>query len=76
MAKKLVAVTGIKHNGVSYAAGETLPSGEFTKDELKTLHDNGALVVEDDAKPEDVKAEEPAKVVPSVPSKEEASPKK
>ena len=31
---------------------------QFTKAELKELHDNGAIVISDDAKAEDVKAEE------------------
>lgn len=56
MAKKLVAVTGIKHNGKFYSAGEALDPTAFTKDALKELHDNGALRVEDDSTPEDVKA--------------------
>ena len=56
MAKKIVAVTGIRHNGESYEAGETLDPSLFSKDELKDLHDNGALVVVDDSKAGDVKA--------------------
>lgn len=58
MAKKLVAVTGIKHNGVDFAAGEPVDPSAFTKAELKELHDNGAIVIEDDAKAEDVKGED------------------
>lgn len=76
MAKKLVAVTGIKHNGVFYEAGAPVDPSKFSKDELKELHDNGALVIEDDTKAEDVKVEEPVKAVPSVPAKEEAAAKK
>lgn len=67
MAKKLVAVTGIKHNGKFYSAGETLEPREFTKEALKLLHDSGALVVSDDTTPEEVKvAAEAAVVTPAV----------
>lgn len=65
MAKKLVAVTGIKHNGTTYEAGETLPAAEFTKDELKELHDNGALTIVDDTKIEDVKEEKESEKSPA-----------
>ena len=58
MAKKLVAVTGIKHNGDMFEAGEPIDPTQFTKAELKELHDNGAIVIEDDAKAEDVKGED------------------
>lgn len=58
MAKKLVAVTGIKHNGDFFEAGKPVDPSQFSKAELKELHDNGALVIVDDAKAEDVKAEE------------------
>lgn len=55
MAKKLVAVTAIKHNGETFEAGATLDPSQFSRDELKELHDNGAVAVQDDSKPEDVK---------------------
>lgn len=58
MAKKLVAVTGIRHNGESFDAGEPIDPSKFSKEELKELHDNGAIVVEDDAKPEELTPEE------------------
>jgi hypothetical protein len=50
MAKKLIAVTGIKHNGEEFAANEELDTSKFTKDELKSLHDAGAVRVDDDGK--------------------------
>lgn len=68
MAKKLVAVTGIKHNGKFYSAGETLEPRDFTKEALKLLHDSGALVVSDDATAEDVKAEAEAEAAPVTPA--------
>lgn len=58
MAKQIIAVTGIKHNGEFYPAGEPIDPMKFTKTELKELHDNGAIVVEDNTKPEDVKLPE------------------
>lgn len=57
MAKKLVAVTAIKHDGETYDAGTQIDPTKFTREELAELHDNGALVVSDDAKADDVKAE-------------------
>lgn len=66
MAKKLVAVTGIKHNGEFYEAGSAVDPSKFSKAELKDLHDNGALVIEDDMKAEEMKAEEP--VAPEAPA--------
>lgn len=57
MAKKILAVTGIKHNDEFFDAGEELDPSKFTKDQLKELHDNGAVVIKDDGKLEDVKAE-------------------
>lgn len=47
MAKKLVAVTDIRHDGKDYAAGSTLNKDEFTQDQLKQLYDNGAVKIED-----------------------------
>jgi hypothetical protein len=58
MAKKIMAVTGIRHNGDSFDAGTVLNPADFTREALKELHDNGAIVIVDDAKPEDVKAED------------------
>lgn len=51
MAKKLVAVTGIKHNGEFFPAGEPLDTGKFDKEELKQLHDAGAVKVEGEDDP-------------------------
>lgn len=50
MAKKLIAVTAIKHNGEDFEAGSEVDTAKFTKDELKSLHDAGAVRVEDDGK--------------------------
>lgn len=58
MAKKLVAVTNIKHNGEEFDAGQPVDPSQFSKAELKELHDNGAIVIEDDTKAEDVKGED------------------
>lgn len=58
MAKKIVAVTGIRHNGDEFPAGETVDAAKFNKDELKALHDNGAIVIVDDTKIDEVKAED------------------
>lgn len=56
MAKKIVAVTDVKHNGDTYPAGSELDPSQFNRDELKQLHDAGAIVVNDDSKPDDVTA--------------------
>ena len=58
MAKRLVAITDIKHNGDFFGAGKPIDPSQFSKAELKELHDNGAIVIEDDAKVEDVKGED------------------
>lgn len=58
MAKKIVAVTGIKHDGETIDAGSPIDPSKFTKDELKELHDNGAIVIVDDTTPAEVKAED------------------
>lgn len=47
MAKKLVAVTAIKHNGETFDAGTTLDASQFTREVLTQLHDNGAIVISD-----------------------------
>lgn len=52
MAKKLVAVTGIRHNGEDFEAGSELDTTLFTKEELKSLYDAGAVEVKDDGKSE------------------------
>ena len=57
MAKKIVAVTDIRHDGDTYPAGQPLDPAKFSKDVLKELHDNGAVVIVDD-KAGDVKAED------------------
>lgn len=51
MAKKLVAVTGIKHNGEFVQAGEAIDASKFSKEELKQLHDAGAVKVDGDEDP-------------------------
>lgn len=56
MAKKIVAVTDVKHNGETYPAGSELDPSQFNRDELKQLHDVGAIVVNDDTQPDDVTA--------------------
>ncbi len=67
MAKKIVAVTNIRHDGETYLAGEPLEPGKFSKEVLKVLHDNGAVAVvndeklEEPAEPAETKPEEPAK---------------
>lgn len=64
MAKKIVAVTGIRHTNGFCAAGDTVDPSEFTKEELKSLYDNGAIAVVDDTTPEEIKDEGgPAKEV-------------
>lgn len=50
MAKKLIAVTMIRHNGEDMPAGEPVDTSKFTKDELKALYDAGSVRVEDDGK--------------------------
>jgi hypothetical protein len=48
MAKKLIAVTNVKHDGVWYDAGSELDPAMFEKkDDLKKLWDMGAVSVED-----------------------------
>lgn len=61
MAKKLVAVTSIKHNGELFPAGESINPAKFDKEELKQLHDAGAVKVEgeDDPSPEELAPEQP-----------------
>jgi hypothetical protein len=61
MAKKLVAVTNIKHNGEYIPAGEAIDASKFEKDELKQLHDAGAVKVEgeDDPTAEELAPEQP-----------------
>lgn len=70
MAKKIVAVTGIKHGSGFYPAGEKLDPANFTKDELRELHDNGAIMVADEPEAVEalaVKVAEPAKTTPETP---------
>lgn len=47
MAKKLIAVTNVRHNGDDIEAGSEVDTSKFTKDELKSLYDSGAVRVED-----------------------------
>lgn len=48
MAKKLIAVTAIRHNGEDMPANEPIDTSKFTKDELKALYDAGSVRVDDD----------------------------
>lgn len=48
MAKKLVAVTAIKHDGEEFAEGSELDASKFTKEQLKDLYDAGAVEVKDE----------------------------
>jgi hypothetical protein len=48
MAKKLIAVTAIRHNGEDMPANEPVDTSKFTKEELKALYDAGSVRVEDD----------------------------
>ena len=48
MAKRLVAVTNIKHNGIMIEFNTTLDHTLFTKEELKNLYDSGAIRLEID----------------------------
>lgn len=59
MAKKVIAVTGIKHNGTFYAPGETLDVTKFTRVQLEALHDVQSIKIEDI--PEPVKSEKAPK---------------
>lgn len=58
MAKRLVAVTNIKHNGNFIKFGEVLDHKLFTQEQLKRLYDAGAIRLEVDSEiiPEDVVA--------------------
>lgn len=47
MAKKLVAVTEVRHNDEVIAAGETLDASKFDKKQLEALYDAGAVRVEE-----------------------------
>lgn len=48
MAKRLVAVTNIKHNGILIVVNSTIDHTLFTKEQLKDLYDVGALRLEVD----------------------------
>lgn len=50
MAKKLIAVTAIRHNSEDMEAGAEVDTSKFTKEELKSLYDSGAVRVDDDGK--------------------------
>lgn len=47
MAKKAVAVTDIKGSDVYIHAGDEIDPSKFSKGELKELHANGAIKIED-----------------------------
>ncbi len=47
MAKKLVAVTAIKHDGEEFADGSELDASKFSKEQLKDLYDAGAVEVKE-----------------------------
>jgi hypothetical protein len=58
MSKIVIAVTNIKHNGVRYLANEPIPVEEFTKAQIESLYDAGAIKIQEVAdaseeKPED-----------------------
>jgi hypothetical protein len=52
MAKKLIAVTNIRHSGEDFEAGSELDTTKFTKEELKSLYDAGAVEVQDGGRSE------------------------
>lgn len=55
MAKKVIAVITIIHNGETIKPGEDLPFEKFTKDQLTRLYERGAVRVElGEAAPEPV----------------------
>lgn len=47
MAKKLIAVTEIRHNDEIIPAGDTLDASKFDKKQLEALYDAGAVRVDD-----------------------------
>ncbi len=47
MAKKIYAVTNIKGSNVEVVAGDEVPQDRFSKEELKSLYDAGALEVKE-----------------------------
>lgn len=47
MAKKIIAVTEIRHDHGITPAGETLDASQFDKKQLEQLYDAGAIRVED-----------------------------
>lgn len=60
MAKKLIAVTNIKHDGNLFDAGAELDPKGFSREQLQALYDAGSVVVTDGAdavEPEQQEAE-------------------
>lgn len=49
MAKKIVAVTDILHDGVRTVSGEVLNHELFTQDQLKRFYDRGIIKIVDEA---------------------------
>lgn len=47
MAKKLIAVTEIRHDNEIIPAGETLDASKFDKKQLEALYDAGAVRIDD-----------------------------
>lgn len=47
MSKKLVAVTGIQHDGQLYEAGKPVDPAKFSKEQLRMLYDSGAVTIEE-----------------------------
>lgn len=53
MAKKLIAVTEIRHDDKITPAGETLDASKFDKKQLEALYDAGAVRIDDGSSDED-----------------------
>lgn len=59
MAKRVFAVTDIDHNGERVKAGDPLDPTKFTKDQLRSLYEAGAVeIVDSTEKAEDEKPQE------------------
>lgn len=74
MAKKLVAVTSIKHDGEEFDEGTELDASKFSKEQLKDLYDAGAVKVADsDEDAEQPTVQTPMEVDQTVSSQDETS---
>lgn len=47
MAKRIIAVTQINHDGENFPANEHIDVTKFTKSQLESLYDVGAIKIED-----------------------------